>query len=625
MASKTGAAFSAIVKRASAGGTLLGGVGRVEAMALSPDGRLCAACHICSVTLWSVLPDKFEFRGSIAMAARAAAFSHDAVLLGLAGPREVELYRVSDLSPGGAPLRVASARSLAWSARGALAAAGKSGAVVLRGEKLKKLGNARATRVAFTPDGRRLVAGAEDGSVSVFDAETLKQLQTRSIFAESIAELALSSDGRFIGAAARFEPFGHHDDMGDENVHVLRSDSLETERIFRVGPGGIAFRPGTDQLAIVQGDHRDICVYEVRTGRRLFAFNAHGDTNSVEGLAFTSDGQRSVSASGQAGTLALVDVSTSDRPRVLSEIGGAWDLTGRFSLHAGGVVYETFDDATEDWALRGFDSALTEVPEAFAVGSECAIRSFGVLDPDVLAYLNDEQGLSIRRCTGGGESYEFFAGEATCVAAAGRQLAVGLKGPRIHLCLRESVLAVLDRNTTRLDYQELEFGAPQISKRGWRELAFMAESRLVAIDATGNSFAIFGTQPYELRVDTPATALAAVPDLIAIASKAGVVSLLEHDRKQFRRLARIELARKRGAVRLACDASGKLVAIGRGQFVALHDRDGRYQHGFEVDRPIAALAFTPGGQALLVGLEQGGLRCFDVTARRAPGTAGKSR
>jgi WD40 repeat protein len=142
--------------------------------------------------------------------------------------------------------------------------------------------------LAFSPEGRWLATGKEDGTVEVVDWEGGKKVSTRRDHKGAVTALAFSRDGRRLASAA----------VGDQAVRIVDTATWgRRERVEAVAPGllcDLAFTHDGKRLA---GISRDVVkLWDVRTGEELLtlrgapqrqrdpAFNAR--------LAFSPDGRR---------------------------------------------------------------------------------------------------------------------------------------------------------------------------------------------------------------------------------------------------------------------------------------------------------------------------------------------
>jgi WD40 repeat protein len=135
--------------------------------------------------------------------------------------------------------------------------------------------------------------------------------------------------------------------VGSDAVQALH-DAVETSRVLLTfegnAGGGAQLSPDGRLLATAGapsavGQGADVAIWDARTGRRLFAFPAHGD--QIFDLEFSPDGSSLVTASAD-GTAKVWD-ATSGRE--------LFDLTG----HAGAVTDVVFSADGRRLATAGFD------------------------------------------------------------------------------------------------------------------------------------------------------------------------------------------------------------------------------------------------------------------------------
>ncbi|MCP9979213.1 WD40 repeat domain-containing protein [Actinomadura madurae] len=146
--------------------------------------------------------------------------------------------------------------------------------------------------VAFSPDGRELATGGQDGAVITWDPE---RRVPRARFASSggaVRILEYSPDGRLLATA----------DLGGVITLWRTSDRAPVRRMRMAGVlDGLAFSPDGRRLAAA-GAARTAAVWEVATGREVGEIDGHGGLTTE--VAYAPDG-RTVAIAGDDGRVAL--------------------------------------------------------------------------------------------------------------------------------------------------------------------------------------------------------------------------------------------------------------------------------------------------------------------------------
>jgi WD40 repeat protein len=218
------------------------------------------------------------------------------------------------------------------------------------GKELERFGLLRADLnrdgipcLDWSPDGKRLVTGSEEG-VRVWDAATGKMVRLLGRLADAAWGVAWSPDGKQVVAVGR----------RDGTVHAWDPDT--GEELFRYGPahkGGIsrvAFSPDGRRLASGGGTFDPtIHVWDAHTGKHLRALEA--PMQYLEGLAWSPDGKRLASV-GWDKLLRVWDADAGKELRQFPGPGGyravAWSADGRWLATAGdGHAATLWDPAGE--------------------------------------------------------------------------------------------------------------------------------------------------------------------------------------------------------------------------------------------------------------------------------------
>jgi WD40 repeat protein len=199
--------------------------------------------------------------------------------------------------------------------------------------------NSGVHAVAYTPDGRRLVSGCQDGSVWFWNVATGTATTAREGHTGNVRGLAISPDGRLAASA------------GDDQV--VRLWDVDTGRASRALQGAsgrnrcVAFSPDGKMLASA-GTSRTITLWEVESGQVVRTLLGHA--GEILCLAFSPDGKRLASA-GSDRLLRIWDPNTGAELRSLE---GHTDEIRGIAFRRDGAVLAS---AGGDGALRLWDPA----------------------------------------------------------------------------------------------------------------------------------------------------------------------------------------------------------------------------------------------------------------------------
>jgi RNA polymerase sigma factor (sigma-70 family) len=280
--------------------------GPVEAMSLSADGKLLATgADDGAIRLWDVEKGKLLRRWdglgamvmgfSVALSPDGKALATSARSDGAGEPEQVVLFDAAtgkELRRLGEPLASPCSR-LAFSPDGKRIAAGEweGGNVhvwdAAAGKELKtwKAHAGTVTGLTFTPDGKRLVTAGDnnDKAARLWDADTGKEIRSFDGHTNSVLCAAVSPDGKVLATGSADQTARLWDLATDKELNVLKG--------HKYGVGAVAFAP--DGKALLTGGHDGyVRLWEAATGKELRTLP--GRQGGVTGLFFTPDGKRFV-------------------------------------------------------------------------------------------------------------------------------------------------------------------------------------------------------------------------------------------------------------------------------------------------------------------------------------------
>ncbi len=354
----------------------------VKDVAFSPDGKRLATAHFDqTVRLWSTVPDVEPriLRGHTAAVHSAAFDPAGRRVVSAAADDTVKVWSATDDQD----VRIGSHRTMVglyWMAVSPvgqrLALGGRGGAASVmfcdtaHGKELGTLdtGHSLMCRsAAFSPDGRRLATGGDEGTVRVWDVEQKRALVACQGHERPVNGLAFSPDGRLLASA------------GEDAKVILWDPATGTEArtLLHAGPvKGLSFSPDGRRLATCcerspREERGAVRVWEVTTGRELLGLRGHDLV--VTCVSFSPDGRQLASAATDK-QVKLWDATTGAERGTL---GGHASGVVALAYHPDGrrLAAGTVDGAVVIWDLARGREALT------LQGGKQAIRAVAFL-PD---------------------------------------------------------------------------------------------------------------------------------------------------------------------------------------------------------------------------------------------------
>jgi hypothetical protein len=211
--------------------------------------------------------------------------------------------------------------------------------VELKREFTFDAGKSGVTRLAVSPDGRRVAAGSMDHAARVFDAESGKLLFAAEKQLSPVRTVAFSRDGTRLASGCEDGNVRVYDAAG-KFLYLCQRDTGD----LRIEPGGgypghkkgvraVAFSPD-GQWVVTGSEDNTARVWDARGKCRVVLRNRH--TDAVTAVAFSPDGNR-VATTSLDGTARVWDVAGKEKIAAGKNVDkelAAWTGTGRVNAAA---------------------------------------------------------------------------------------------------------------------------------------------------------------------------------------------------------------------------------------------------------------------------------------------------
>jgi WD40 repeat protein len=232
--------------------------------------------------------------------------------------------------------------------------------------------------VAISSDGQIIASGLADGSITLWNKKTGKELRTFSGHSGSIHSLAISADGKTLASGSR-----------DNTIKIWNIQTGQLLHTLTEGSGiivSVAISPNGQMISSASIENRTIKIWDLRSGKLLHSLNGH--SYPIWSIAFSPDSQNLISSSVDR-TIKIWDVSKGQLLRTLtghSNIVKAVAISAHGSVIASGSysnkdvtggVSSTEDDSTIKIWNRNTGELLRTLKGHSGTISSLAIDPFG--------------------------------------------------------------------------------------------------------------------------------------------------------------------------------------------------------------------------------------------------------
>lgn len=276
--------------------------------------------------------------------------------------------------------------------------------------------------VAFSPDGKLLVAGADEGDVIVWDTATRELIGRMETHTPLVVSVAFSPDGRILASGTHVGTVTLWDVTSWQEVAVLEGHTRRVE--------SVAFSPDGSLLASASWD-ATVRVWDATSWQEVAALDGH--TDIVSSAAFSPDG-RLLASSSRDRTVRLWDTSSwQEGARLAGHTDFIWTIA--FSPCGRVLASGSLDGTVKLWDVESRSEISTL--DAGEIGGVRYIRS--------VAFSPDGSTLAASSGHGRVDMWDVFSGEiveqyahpgevnSLAYAPDGRVLAASVSRGRVEL------------------------------------------------------------------------------------------------------------------------------------------------------------------------------------------------
>ena len=225
--------------------------------------------------------------------------------------------------------------------------------------------HAQVRSVSFSPDGRTIVSGSDDGTLRLWDVTTGENINTFTGHrGGTINSVSFSPDGRTIVS-------GSDDESTLRLWDVTTGENINTFTGHTDTINSVSFSP--DGGMIVSGSSDDtVRLWDVETGENINTFTGHTDT--INSVSFSPDG-RTIASGSSDDTVRLWDVATGENINTFAEYIGYRSVIS-FSPDGRTIAISSNDDTLRLWDVEtGENLHIFEDPSGI-VGESVVLEKY---------------------------------------------------------------------------------------------------------------------------------------------------------------------------------------------------------------------------------------------------------
>jgi WD40 repeat protein/serine/threonine protein kinase len=262
--------------------------------------------------------------------------------------------------------------------------------------------------VAYSPDGKRLASAGWEGTVKVWDAQPEhKPLTLRGAAVSSVASVAFSPDGKRLASGGSGRPVSG---PGALNLWVAQTGrEILALRGHTAKVTTVAYSPDGKRVAS-GSDDKTLKVWDAQTGQELLTLKAH--TGEVKSVIYSPDGKRLASGS-YDNTVKVWDAHAGQELLTLKGFNGEVNSViyspdgkrlagagGQFTVGPGSPVTVKVWDAQTGQELLALKAPFQGTSVAFSPDGKRLATTGGFMDPGPVRVWDAQTGEELLTCKG---------------------------------------------------------------------------------------------------------------------------------------------------------------------------------------------------------------------------------